>query len=61
VVRVEVQKHGFRAASTEIKASADDTKVELTLARRAPPPARSAPRPEDELKLPDAFAPSRRR
>jgi serine/threonine protein kinase len=61
LVRLAVQKPGFRSASTEIKASADDTKVELTLARRAPVPARSAPRPEDELKVPDAFAPSRRR
>ena len=59
LVTVEASKSGFRTARTDVKAAQDPTPVQLVLRKRAAASS-SAQSSDDELKLPDAFAPSRR-
>ncbi|MFT3922002.1 MAG: serine/threonine-protein kinase [Myxococcales bacterium] len=62
LVTVEASKSGFRTAKTELKAEHDPTAVQLVLRKRAAASSSGGSNSggDDELKLPDAFAPSRR-
>ena len=58
LVTVEASKSGYRTAKTDVKAAQDPTAVQLVLRKRS---AVAPTVPDDDgLKLPDAFAPSRR-
>ena len=60
LVTVEASKAGFRTARTDVKVSQDPTAVQLVLRKRAAASSSAPSSSDDELKLPDAFAPSRR-
>jgi serine/threonine-protein kinase len=61
LVTVEATKSGFRTAKTDVKAAQDPTPVQLVLRKRAASSSSGqSSGSDDELKLPDAFAPSRR-
>ncbi len=65
LVTVEATKSGYRTAKTDVKVTEDPTPVKLVLRRRAASSssssAGSSSSGDDELKLPDAFAPRRGR
>jgi hypothetical protein len=60
LVTVEASKSGFKTAKTDVKAAQDPTAVQLVLRKRAAASSSVSSSGDDELKLPDAFAPSRR-
>jgi serine/threonine protein kinase len=60
MVSIEASKSGYRTAKTELKPDADTTAVNLVLQKRASSSSSNTQGNGDELKLPDAFAPTRR-